>query len=172
MSSTRRTYTDDIVMNKGMREASTPLTAGSLGLSYHQSGWFIDLNGNYYDRIYLSYSPSMRYQGTLTTMGNVDNDGNYIVPEQSKGKGGFMLDGSIGRSLRLKKGRTLSINFMVTNILNNQKIVTGGYEQSRSDYTVKDDGTLNNMRVYQFSKNPKKYYVFGANGMLNLSYRF
>ena len=172
MSSTKRTYTDDIVMNKGMREASTPLTAANIGLSYHQSGWFIDLNANYYDRIYLSYSPSMRYQGTLTTMGNVDNDGNFIVPEQSKGKGGLMLDGSIGRSLRLKKGRTLSINFMVTNILNNQKIVTGGYEQSRSDYTVKDDGTLNNMRVYQFSKNPKKYYVFGVNGMLNLSYRF
>ena len=172
MNSTRRTYTDDIVMNKGMREASTPLTAGSLGLSYHQSGWFIDLSGNYYDRIYLSYSPSMRYQSTLTTMGNVDNDGNYIVPEQTKGKGGFMLDGSIGRSIRLKRGRTLSINFMVTNILNNQKIVTGGYEQSRSDYTVKADGTMNNQRVYQFSKNPKKYYVFGANGMLNLSYRF
>ena len=172
MNSTRRTYTDDIVMNKGMREASTPLTAGSIGLSYHQSGWFIDLSGNYYDRIYLSYSPSMRYQSTLTTMGNVDNDGNYIVPEQTKGKGGFMLDGSIGRSIRLKRGRTLSINFMVTNILNNQKIVTGGYEQSRSDYTVKADGTMNNQRVYQFSKNPKKYYVFGANGMLNLSYRF
>ena len=145
---------------------------GSIVLSYHANGWYIDLNGNYYDRIYLSYSPSYRYQGTLITMGNVNNDGSYIVPEQSKGKGGFMLDGSIGRSLRLRHGRTLSINLMVTNILNNQKLCTGGYEQSRSDYTVKSDGTMNNVRAYKFSLNPKKYYAFGVNGMLNLTYRF
>ena len=31
-----REYVDEIVMNKGMREASTPLTAASAGLSYHQ----------------------------------------------------------------------------------------------------------------------------------------
>ena len=172
MNSTKATYTDDIVMNKNMREYGTPLTVGSIVLSYHANGWYIDLNGNYYDRIYLSYSPSYRYQGTLITMGNVNNDGSYIVPEQSKGDGGFMLDGSIGRSLRLRHGRTLSINLMVTNILNNQKLCTGGYEQSRSDYTVKSDGTMNNVRAYKFSLNPKKYYAFGVNGMLNLTYRF
>ena len=27
-------------------------------------------------------------------------------------------------------------------------------------------------RVYKFSKNPKKYYVFGTNGMFQVSYRF
>jgi len=171
MSSTKRTYTDDIVMNKGMREAGTPLTAGSVILSYHSGGWFIDLSGNYYDRIYLSYSPSYRYQGTLTTMSSVDIDGNFIVPEQAKGHGGFMLDGSIGRNIRLRHGN-LSINLMVTNILNNRNIVTGGYEQSRSDYTVKDDGTLNNTRTYKFSKNPMKFYAYGINGMLNIAYKF
>jgi len=171
MSSTKATYYDDIVMNKGMREAGTPLTAGSLILSYHQGGWYIDLNGNYYDRIYLYYSPSYLYQGTLITMGSIDNDGNLIVPDQPKGKGGFMLDGSIGKSIRIGHN-SLSINLMVTNILNNRKIVTGGYAQSRSDYTVKDDGTLNNTRTYKFSQNPKKYYVWGTNAMLNLAYKF
>ena len=175
MNSTKATYHDDIVMNKGMREAGTPLTAASLILSYHSGGWFIDLNGNYYDRIYLSYSPSYRYQGTLTTMGRVNNDGTYDVPEQAKGKGGFMLDGSIGKTLRLRHGRQLSINLMLTNILNNAKLCTGGYEQSRSDYTVKTDGDnilMNNQRAYKFSRNPKKYYAFGINGMLNLTFRF
>ena len=175
MSSTKRTYTDDVVMNEGMREAGTPLTAGSVTLSYHTGGWFLDLIGNYYDRIYLSYSPSYRYQNTLTTMGSVDNDGYFIVPEQAKGHGGFMLDGSIGRSIRLRHGN-VSINLMLTNILNNQNIVTGGYEQSRSDYTVKDDGTgnqvLNNTRTYKFSKNPMKFYAYGINGMLNIAYKF
>lgn len=172
MNSTKGVYYDDIVMNKDMRESGTPLSAYSLGLSYHKSGWYIDLNGNYYNRIYLGYSPSYRYQRTLTTMGNVDNNGNYIVPEQSKGNGGFMLDASIGKSIRLKHGRQVSINLMVTNLLNNTHMVTGGYEQSRSDYTVKDDGTLNNVRAYKFSLNPKKYYAYGINGMLNIAYRF
>ncbi len=180
MISTKATYVDDKVLNKGMHENSTPLTAGSIILDYHSNGWFIDLKGNYYDRIFLSYSPSFRYEKTLITMASADNsyinnDGTYNVPEQSKGKGGFMLDGSIGKSLRLKKGRTLSINLMLTNILNNQKLCTGGYEQSRSDYTVKEDNgqtTVNNVRAYKFSLNPKKYYAFGINGMLNLTFRF
>jgi len=171
MNSTSATVTKDIVMNKGMREAGTPLTAASAGLSFHQSGWYIDLNANYYDRIYLSYSPSYRYKGTLTTMGSVDNEGNYIVPEQAKGHGGWMVDGNIGKTIRLKKG-SLNFNLMVSNILNNQSIVTGGYEQSRSDYTVTSDGTYSKERVYKFSKNPKKYYAFGTNGMFQISYRF
>ena len=179
MLSTSAEYVDDVVMNKGMREASTPLTAASAGLSYHQKGWFIDLDLNYYDRIYLSYSPSFRYQSTLRTMNAATQD-LYIdpvtgqfrnIPEQSKGHGGFMLDGSIGKNVRLKKG-SLSINFMVTNILNNRSIVTGGYEQSRSDYTTKADGSLNNVRAYKFSQNPMKYYAMGTNGMLNIAYKF
>ena len=171
MNSTKGTYTDDICMNKGMREDGTPLSAYSLGLSYHANGWYVDLNGNYYDRIYLSYSPSYRYKNTLTTMSSVDNEGNFIVPAQAKGKGGFMLDASIGRSVYLKHG-SMSINLMVNNVLNNRDLCTGGYEQSRSDYTVTSDGTLNNMRAYKFSRNPKKYYANGLNAMLNISYKF
>ena len=161
----------DELFCRNMRESGTPLTAASLGLSYHQKGWFIDVNANYYDRIYLSYSPSLRYQETLITMGNVDGEGNYIVPEQAKGHGGWMVDASIGKSLRLKKG-SLSINLSLTNVLNNQDIVTGGYEQSRSDYTTDASGAISNYRAYKFSKNVKKYYAFGTNGLLNIAYKF
>lgn len=170
MNSTKATYTDDIVYNKGMRENGTPLSAYSAIISFHQGGWYIDINGNYYDRIFLSYAPSRRYAQTLINAGNVDNDGNYIVPGQAKGNGGFMLDGSIGKSIYLKHG-SLSINLMLTNILNNQKIVSGGYEQSRSDYTLRNDGSRND-RAYKFSRNVKKYYVNGINGMLNIAYKF
>jgi hypothetical protein len=173
MSSTKATYTDETVYNKNMREAGTPLTAASVILSYHSGGWYLDLNCNYYDRIYLSYSPSYRYESSLTNrqriQGDVyDNEGNFLpgALDQSKGHGGFMVDGSIGKSIYLKHG-SLSINLMVTNILNNEKICTGGYEQSRSDYTSSD-----NIRAYRFSRNPKKYYAFGTNGMLNLAYKF
>ena len=91
---------------------------------------------------------------------------------QEKGKGGFMLDLSIGRSIRMKKGN-LSINLSITNLLNNQKMVTGGYEQSRSDYSMKDDGTtVGSARTYKFSRNPMKFYAYGINGMLNIGYNF
>ena len=180
MNSTSAEYTDEIVYNKGMRDSGTPLTAASLGLSYHSGGWYIDLNCNYYDRIYLSYSPSYRYGATLDARDAVyrenyasaepvyDNDGNVLPSaiEQAKGHGGFMLDGSIGRSIYLKRGM-LSINLMVTNILNNRNLCTGGYEQSRSDYT-----NSGNLRAYKFSKNPMKFYAYGTNGMLNITYRF
>lgn len=170
LNSTKATYTDDIVYNKGMRENGTPLSAYSGIISFHQGGWFIDLSGNYYDRIYLSYAPSMRYAGTLVSAGNVDNDGNYVVPEQAKGKGGFMLDASIGKSIRLGHN-SLSLNLSITNLLNNRTIVTGGYEQSRSDYTLSSTGTRTD-RAYKFSMNPKKYYVNGINGMFNVAYKF
>ena len=141
-----------------MREDGTPLTATSIALSYHKGGWFIDLNGNWYDRIYLSYSPYYRYKSVI---GNENN-----APAQATGKGGWMFDGSIGKSIYLKHG-SLNFNFMITNILNNRRIVTGGYEQSRSDRT-----STGNTRVYRFSKNPKKYYAFGTNGMFQVSYKF
>jgi hypothetical protein len=180
MSSTSGTYNDandhkpELVLNKNMREAGTPLTALSFILSYHQGGWFIDLNGNYYDRIYLSYSPCYRYESTIKARKAAgetvtDNAGNVLSSalEQEKGHGGFMLDLSIGKSLWLKHGRSMSINLSLTNVLNNRDIVTGGYEQSRSDYT-----SSGKSRAYSFSRNPKKYYAYGINGMLNIAYKF
>ncbi|HAT62759.1 MAG TPA: TonB-dependent receptor [Prevotella sp.] len=170
MNSIQGGYNDETVMVKGYHDDGTPLNMGSVGLSFHQSGWYIDLNGNYYNKIYLSYAPNMLYQSTLATMKATDNDGNYIVPDQYKGNGGWMVDGSISKNIYLKHG---SINFslMVSNILNNQKLVTGGYVQSRSDYTVSSNGTTK-ARVYSFSNNPKKYYAWGTNGMFQVSYRF
>lgn len=141
---------------KGIHENGTPLMAQSLGLSYHQGGWYIDLNGNYYDRIFLSPSIYRRYE----------ENGGDKRPAQAEGNGGFMLDASIGRSIYLKRG-SLSINLMVSNLLNNTRLCTGGYEQSRSNLTSSDK-----LRSYSFTNNPKKYYAYGINGMLNITYKF
>ena len=162
MLSTSGDYGNDICHLKGVREASTPLLAQSLTLSYSNKGWFIDLTGNYYDHIYLSPSVYYRYDEICEH----DNDGNAIVPDQLEGNGGFMLDASIGKLIRLKKGQ-LSINLTLTNILNNRDICTGGYEQSRDNLT-----SSGNSRGYVFSMNPKKFYAYGTNGMLNFTYRF
>lgn len=186
MSSTKGEYYEETVLNKNMREAGTPLSVYGLTLSYNGGGWFIDLSGNYYDRIYLSYSPSYRYESTLVWRNKnailrgidaertLDDNGNVIQSalDQAKGNGGFMLDLSIGRSIRLKSGQ-LNINLSLTNLLNNTKICTGGYEQSRSNYSINTTtDEVSTSRLYRFDKNPKKYYAYGINGMLNIGYRF
>lgn len=179
MMSTSGDYNDTKVFSKDMRESGTPLTAASFGLSYHMNGWYIDLSANYYDRIYLGWSMPLRYESSLLAQGlittGVDENGNIVtkadVPEQMKGKGGWMIDGSIGKNMYLKKG-SLSINLSLTNILNNVKICTGGYEQARQSYTVNNDGSMSGTRIYNFYMNPKKFYAYGTNGMLNITYKF
>ena len=171
-------YYDDIVVNKNMREGGTPLSAYSIDLAYHSNGWFIDLIGNYYDRIYLYYTPVSRYYSNLPLLkdasGNtvMDENGNPMhdiskVPSQAKGKGGFMLDASVGKSIYVGKHQ-LSINLMLTNILNNRKLCTGGMEQNRQTY----DDSGETIRTYTFLTNPKKFYVNGINGMLIVTYKF
>ena len=156
----------DICLNEGMRESGTPLAVASLGLKYSIRRWYFNLNGNYYDRIYLSYSPNIRYQGLMTA----NSDGSYTPLDQAKGKGGFMLDGSIGHTFRIAK-HPLNVNLMVNNITNNRKLCTGGYEQSRNtSYTTREGQEVN--RTYNFQNNPKKFYAQGINFMLNLNYRF
>jgi hypothetical protein len=83
-----------------------------------------------------------------------------------------MLDLSIGKSIWLKKG-SLSIILMITNVLNNTKLCTGGYEQGRMNFSVNSEtGEVGSTRLYKFDKNPKKYYAYGINGMLNIAYKF
>ena len=167
LSEDGRTY-NDRVHNEGMREGCTPLTAASLDLSYHANGWYIDLIGNYYDRIYLYYTPVTRYEGRLP-YNNEGTDKDYsTLPDQAKGHGGFMLDASIGRQFYLRHGRRIGFNLMLTNILNNQKIVTGGREQSRTD--IDENGE--SIRTYSFQNSPYKFYANGINGMLMINYYF
>ncbi|MBR3010237.1 MAG: TonB-dependent receptor [Prevotella sp.] len=158
---------NDVVLSRGMHEGCTPLSAASLDLNYHSGGWFIDLIGNYYDRIYLYYTPVTRYASENLLRDDLGND-SYNRYDQAKGDGGFMLDASIGRSIYLKRG-SLSINLMLTNILNNTKIVTGGMEQNRKDRKNVND---EDMRAYKFQKSPKKFYANGTNGMLIVTYKF
>ena len=87
--------------------------------------------------------------------------------KQEKAKGGFMLDASIGKYIRLKKGKSLSINLTVQNITNNRNLKTGGYEQNRSDYY-----TTGEARNYVFSRNAKYYYANAINGFLNIGFKF
>lgn len=183
------------VVADGMRVSGTPLTALSIGVDYNTNGWFLGLNLNYYDRVYVGFSQYRRLSNVLNNYvaSSYDSNGNLtfdVTPEELSGQGGvlfapdgklvksysprqekfdggFMLDASIGKFIRLKKGRTLSVNLSLQNILNNRDLRTGGYEQNRGD--VYNTGE---QRAYVFSKNSKYYYANAFNAFLNIGYKF
>ena len=161
-------YVDELCIIDGMREGSTPLTAGSIDLNIHYNFWYIDLIGNYYDNIYMYFAPISRRE-TEVPKTIVNGEKVFNSPDQSKGDGGFMLDASIGKTFRLKQGRRIGFNLMLTNILNNIKICTGGMEQNRLDTKQEEERTNN---AYRFQQSPRKFYANGINGMLMINYYF
>ena len=183
------------VIADGIRVGGTPLTAVSVGVDYNVHGWFFGMNLNYYDRVYVGFSQYRRLSNVIGnyTASSINEDGNTVfdvtkaeleenggvlfgeegelidayTANQEKFKGGFMLDASIGRYIRLKKGRSISINLSVNNITNNCNMRTGGYEQNRDDFYK--TGVA---KAYKFSKNSKYYYANAINAFLNVGYRF
>ena len=68
-----------------MRVGGTPLSAYSLGLNYNIGGWFLGLNGNYYDRTYIDFSTYTRLGSVVKTETGVDGNGNTITTTQRTG---------------------------------------------------------------------------------------
>ena len=181
------------VIAKDVKVGSTPLTALSLGANYNINNWYLELDVNYYNRVYVGYSAYRRlsniinnYTGTsvdgmvsfnvdesqLKQDGGIlfDPDGNVMktyTPKLEKYDGGFMVDASIGRYIRLNGGKAISINLQFQNMLNNRNLRTGGFEQNRDD--LYSTGVA---RAYKFSMNSKYYYANAFNAFLNVNYRF
>lgn len=168
ISENEKVVQNDHVYMKGVKVDGTPLTALSLGVDYNTNGWYLSADAKYYDNIYVGASSYARLESVVGAP-EIDADGNSIlpIPEQYKGDGGFMLDASIGKSINLRGGKRLNINLMLQNILNNEDMITGGYEQNRGDSYA--DGSE---RIYKFSKNPYLYYANAFNFYLNIGLRF
>ena len=63
-----------------MRANGTPLSAYSLALDYNVKGWFFNLTGNYYDRVYIDFSSYRRLGSVLDKNGaGVDANGNPVL---------------------------------------------------------------------------------------------
>lgn len=188
------------VIAKGLHEGSTPLTAITLGFNYNVNSWFFEANVNYYDRVYLEFSQYRRLTNIVGNYeaSSIDAEGRLVydvskkeldenggilwrqdgtirkmfAAKQEKFDGGFMLDASIGRYIRLKNSRTMSINLSLQNMTNNTNMRTGGYEQNRDDYYYGIDDSKGLAKSYKFSKNAKYYYANALNAFLNVNFRF
>ena len=169
ISENEKVVMNDKVYMDGVKVDGTPLTALSLGVDYNTNGWYLSANVNYYDNIYIDAS---KYARLASVVGDPVIDATtgqttLNIPTQFSGRGDFMVDASIGKSINLKGGKRLNINLSLNNILNNQKMITGGYEQNRGDSYA--DGEA---RTYKFSKNPFLYYANAFNAYLNIGFRF
>ena len=180
------------VIADGMKVSGTPQTALSLSVNYNVKGWFLELTANYYDKVYIDFSEYRRLstvltnyvslssenlqydvtEGELKQQGGIlfDQKGNVVrtyAGKQERCDGGFMLDASIGKFIRLKKGKSISINLSLNNITNNCNLRTGGYEQNRDD-----NYNTGVARAYRFSKNAKYYYANAFNAFMNIGFKF
>jgi len=153
---------DKVVYIQNFLVDGTPQTAGSVGLRYKtNSYWFFNINANYVADRYLSFNPERRtaeaVEGILP-----DSEQWEAIVDQVVFDPAYTIDASIGKSFRFQHKYYLNLNFSVNNILNNQNIITGGYEQLRYDQEDQDP--------YKFPA--KLYYLYGRQFYLNISFSF
>ncbi|MDD2799106.1 MAG: TonB-dependent receptor [Bacteroidales bacterium] len=157
------------IMTKGMKESTGPQAAGSVKLNYfHPKMWFADLSFNYFDNNYLDFSPN-RFSESSIAKYALTNDPAVVAAlgTQEKLKGGYMLDASLGKLVYLPHGRSMNLNISFSNLLNNTKMVTGGYQQARLPL---DGANIDLTAVDRFPS--KYYYAWGFNMFINLGFKF
>lgn len=119
-----------------------PQSAFTVGLKYNSKKfWFMKVNTNYFDRNYVSVNPSRR---SIEAAELIDKNNPIYrkIFDQEKLPSFYTLDLSFGKSIRLHNlwdkmayQTALSINIGINNVLNNQNIKLGGYEQLRYDFS-------------------------------------
>ena len=146
----------------------TPENAYTVGINYRSKNfWYFNVNANFFDNYYIPFNPARR---TAAAVDQVDggSEKRDAILSQEKTDAQFTLDISGGWSWKLnnkfkglKKDTYLILNVGVNNILNNQDLISGGFEQLRFDFIDKN--------VNKFAN--KYYYASGTNFFINLIYR-
>ena len=156
---------DGYVYWKNFRVESTPQLAANVGLSYRSNNnIFLSADFNYYNNMYLSMSPIYRTDAVITT-GMTAEDIAHLR-RQEKFDSAYTLNASIGKNWYIHRQYTLGFSLEVKNILNNQDIRTGGYEQTR--LTKNTETTVTTYQAFD----SKYFYMFGTTYYLNLYFRF
>lgn len=153
---------------------STPQTAVNLGLSLRTSkNLFASVDCNYYNAMYLSMNPLYRTDKALTGRifdSNTAAENLAAVKEmtaQERFDDAFVLNASIGKMWYIVNRKyTIGISLDVKNILNNQDIRTGGYEQMR--LSEDESGTVSKYNRFD----SKYFYMLGTTYYMNIYFRF
>ena len=150
---------------KNYHVGGTPQQIYSLALNYNISNWFFEVNGTYYCDGYVDLAPT-RHEEMPGLWGVVNTYEEYLqkqaeIAYQEKLKNAFVMNLSVGKVLYTKFG-SVNFNLNITNLLNNRNIQTGGFQESKFDYTN-----------YTTTKFPNRYwYAQGINVSFNVGIRF
>ena len=157
---------DRTVYAKNLRLGNTPQQAYTAGLTYrNKKYWSVYLDLNYFNKVYTDFSP-IRRTSFATDILEPDSKQYVDILSQEQLDGAFTANISINKSWKVgwlkEKSSFINAGFSVTNFLDNQDYITGGFEQLRFDFDTRDIETF-----------PSKYFYFqGLNYFLNVSYRF
>lgn len=150
---------------KNFRVESTPQTAMNIGLSYRgRRNFFASVDLNYYNNMYLSMSPLYRTDAVLTP--GMTAEDIISIRKQEKFDKAHVLNASVGKNWYIRRAYTLGFSLEVKNLLNDQDIKTGGYEQIRL--------LKNKEEAYQKYQpfDSKYFYMFGTTYYMNVYLRF
>ena len=179
----------DKVNWKNFYVESTPQIAANIGLDYRSSSnWFASVNFNYYDKLYLSMNPAYRTNNAVKSYVEVlSNDNasdnakawaltniNNMRSQENLGHA-YTLSASLGKNFYIQRKYMLGFSAEVKNILNNQNIKTGGYEQMRMRRTRGYNGNpagSNPAESYYSRFDSKYFYMLGTTYFLNIYFRF
>lgn len=155
------------VYTNGLYASAGPQIAASLTLDYfHSKMWFADITGSYYAKNYLDFAPS---HYLASRMKEYTPEQKKVLATQEELPAGFLLDASVGKLIYLNnRAQQLNINLSLSNILNNTKMITGGYQQGR--LPLDSDSKIDNANLNKFPN--KYYYAQGFNLFLNIGYKF
>ena len=182
---------EDKVYWKGYYVESTPQFAVNVGLDFRgPKNWFASINFNYYDKLYLSMNPAYRtnnavkpYKQLLLNADTSTENGmiqaawaaqeiNNMRAEEELGSA-YTLAASIGKNWYIGRKYTIGFSAEVKNILNNQGIRTGGYEQMRMrKMRGMMPGQPNPTVTYYTHFDAKYFYLFGTTCFVNVYFRF
>jgi hypothetical protein len=144
--------------------SGSPQVAGTLGLKFNHNYWWVNINANYFDRIFCSINPDRR---TVNAVGTLDRtipaeDALYHqIVDQTRLKGQFTLDISVSKSWRIKR-YTIGFNINVSNITYNKNLIATAWEAYRFDYR--------NLNPELFQN--KYYYAFGTTFYAGFNFTF
>lgn len=156
---------DGYVYWKDFRIESTPQTAVNVGLSWRSNNnIFLSADFNYYNNTYLSMSPIYRTDAVITSGMSASDIAQ--LRRQEKFDSAYTLNASVGKNWYIHRKYTLGFSLDVKNILNNQDIKTGGYEQTR--LSKNNETTVTSYQAFD----SKYFYMFGTTYYLNIYFRF
>ena len=178
---------EDKVYWKGYYVESTPQLALNVGLDFRgPKNWFASINFNYYDKLYLSMNPAYRtnnavkpYMQVLANTSSTPAQQIWAATEMAAMRAeeelghAYTLAASLGKNWYIKRKYTLGFSAEVKNILNNQNIKTGGYEQMRMrKVRGMMPGQTNPSTTYYTHFDSKYFYMLGTTCFVNVYFRF